>query len=163
VLQLRLVPRYLSRQPLSTYLALARESMIPNDGALMNTYLESRCQCSGGAPCRVENQIFQRLAVCQHSENLCYAASAIKLRKPSKKKLPERIGSVLIVRSLKNRARFAIRQKERLKDHVHMLHPPELRSHVIREVNSDLARVDGRNDGFLLLLALPLATLFHGT
>jgi hypothetical protein len=68
---------------------------------------------------------------------------------------------VLIVRSLKNRARFAIRLKERLKDHVHLLHPLELRSHVIREVNCDLARVDGRNEDFLLLLAL--ATLLHGT
>jgi hypothetical protein len=64
-----------------------------------------------------------------------------RIHKTSKKKLPVRIGTVLIMRSLKIRTRFAIRQKERLKDHVHDLHPPALRSHVIHEVNSDMERV----------------------
>ena len=63
-----------------------------------------------------------------------------KISKRAKKKLPVRLAISLIVRGLKNRGRFAIRQKVRLKDRVNMLHP-EVKSHVIHEVNIELERV----------------------
>jgi hypothetical protein len=57
------------------------------------------------------------------------------------KALKLRLGIMLIVHALKNRTRFAIQQKERLKYHVNLLRPPDLKRRVIREVNSDLERV----------------------
>jgi hypothetical protein len=59
----------------------------------------------------------------------------------AKKKVSVRLGITLIVSALKNRTRFAIQQKERLKCHVNLLCPPDLKSYVIREVNSELRRV----------------------
>ena len=64
-----------------------------------------------------------------------------KISKTAKKKLPVRLGTALIVRGLKNRTRFAIRQKERLKHNVNMLLPPEFKSSVIHEVDRELERV----------------------
>jgi hypothetical protein len=64
-----------------------------------------------------------------------------RIHKDAKKKLEVRLGLMVIVRALKNRTRFAIQQKERLKYHVNLLRPPDLRSCVICEVNSDLKRV----------------------
>jgi organic radical activating enzyme len=46
-----------------------------------------------------------------------------------------------ITRALRNRARFAIEQKKRLKEHVNKLHPPDFKQQIIHEVNTDLKSV----------------------
>lgn len=64
-----------------------------------------------------------------------------KIGKETKKTHPVQLAMMIIVGGLKNRARFAIQQKERLRRHINDLHPPELKSHVIHEVDSELERV----------------------
>jgi hypothetical protein len=64
-----------------------------------------------------------------------------RIHRTAKKTLPVELTIVLIVHGLNNSTRFAIRRKERLKDHVSLLYPPDLKSHMIHEVISDLVRV----------------------
>jgi hypothetical protein len=46
-----------------------------------------------------------------------------------------------ITRAFKNRVRFAMKQKERLREHVNKLQPPGFKRRVIHEVNTDLKSV----------------------
>ena len=63
-----------------------------------------------------------------------------KLSNETRRKLSVELAIAIIVNGLKNRARFAMRQKERLQSHLNMLHPSEL-NRVIHEVNCELETV----------------------
>jgi prephenate dehydratase len=58
-----------------------------------------------------------------------------------KEKLHVKATIATITRALKNRTRFAIKQKQRLQEHVNKLQPPAFKRRVIHEVNTDLKSV----------------------
>lgn len=65
-----------------------------------------------------DEEFSQQLLCDDYIQNIFTLQLEHKISKGSKERLPVKLGIALIVRGLKNRARFAIRQKERLKSHV---------------------------------------------
>jgi hypothetical protein len=85
---------------------------------------------------------FAQLLLCDDYTRKLYTMQLEhRIQENAKEKPRVRRGIMKIVRALENRTRFAIQQKERLKYHVNLLRPPDLRSRVICEVNSDLRSV----------------------
>jgi hypothetical protein len=80
-----------------------------------------------------------------HIQRIFLKQSKHVISRSSKDSIPHLRSTIAtITRALKNRVRFAIRQKERLKEHLNLSRPPSLNQRVAREVTREVDRELGR-------------------